>query len=95
MEHKEPCKDYDHLPVPYDVAFWRCSICDCELEFYSLEDLAAHRDAALAEAMEALPKKRSHMQDKDYPHDDCLHCTEYNQGIDDSAAALSALREGK
>lgn len=36
------------------------------------------------EAMKVV--ERSHMDDKAYPHDDCMHCTEYN-------AALSALRD--
>ncbi len=33
----------------------------------------------LAEGMkEIVPEPRSHMDDVGYPHDDCMHCTVYN-----------------
>ncbi len=33
------CDKYGHLPVPYDIAFWCCKVCDKELEFYTDEEI--------------------------------------------------------
>lgn len=36
--------------------------------------------------------KRSHMDDPDYPHDDCMHCVEYNQAIKDIKTLLEQMK---
>ena len=37
------CEKYDHIPEPYDIAFWHCKVCKKELVFVTLETLKAER----------------------------------------------------
>lgn len=44
-EEKSDCELYEHIPEPYDVAFWHCKVCGKELYFDTIESLTkTHSD---------------------------------------------------
>ncbi len=62
-----------------------------EIKLLFKSALASSRDAALAEAMEIIEGKKKTLEAFSSPS----ATASYNRALEDSAAALSALREGK
>ena len=53
------CEKYDHIPEPYDIAFWHCKVCKKELVFVTLETLKAERQKR-EEMVEAERERMKH-----------------------------------
>ncbi len=60
-----------------------------------LATFTSYRASIYKELIDAIEgAKRSHMDDPDYPHDDCIQVTIFNEGIEKAAQIIKQIQEG-